>query len=1124
MALASSVGPFSPISNQHRVWEDPSFIKWGKRDAHVPLCSHDTVEGSLRYWYDRSKVNYLISSSAAWDDAAVFGAIESAAFWVKDLPFVKSLSGHWKFFFAPTPANVPVNFYDSVFDDSVWEALPVPSNWQLHGFDRPIYTNTLYPFPINPPYVGSNNPTGCYRKYFRIPKGWGGRRILLHFEAVDSAFFVWINGVLVGYSQDSRLPAEFEITNCCHPCDSDMENVIAVQVLRWSDGSYLEDQDHWWLSGIHRDVLLLAKPQVFITDYVFRSSLDESFLTANVQVEVKLDVLRENSDDVNLSNFIMEAALYDNTWWYDCENNEGNIDLSSYGLVHMKLMPSPNGSLGFHGYHLEGKLDRPKLWSSEHPNLYTLVVVLKDASGKLLDCESCQVGIRQISRAPKQMLVNGLPVVIRGVNRHEHHPRIGKTNLEACMVKDLILMKQNNINAVRNSHYPQHPRWYELCDLFGLYMIDEANIETHGFNDSSHFKHPTLESSWASSMLDRVIGMVERDKNHACIIAWSLGNESGYGPNHSALAGWIRGRDSSRLLHYEGGGSRTSSTDIVCPMYMRVWDILKIATDPSETRPLILCEYSHAMGNSNGNIHEYWKAIDSTFGLQGGFIWEWVDQALLKEGRDGCKHWAYGGDFGDIPNDLNFCLNGLTWPDRTPHPALHEVKYVYQPIKAFLVESTIKIVNAQFFEATQALEFSWLLHGDGCILGSGILDLPVIAPQSSYDIILESTPWDSLRKSCSATEIFITITAKLKRTTRWAKDGHVLASTQLCLPSKSKFGPHVIKLIQNATLLSEYVGDTITVSKQNVWQITFNTRTGTIESWKVEGSLLMHKGILPCFWRALTDNDKGGGPNSYASKWKAALLDNISLHANHCSIQKQTDHVVQVTTVYFGVPGDQSALLKSGNVEESEVGSSALCRVDVSYWIYETGDVIIEYNVSPKRDLPPLPCVGVEFHVDQSLDQITWYGKGPFECYPDRKEAAHVGIYESNVADLHVPYIVPGECSGRADVRWVAFQNMKGFGLFASTYGTSPPMQMSASFYGTAELDKATHNQDLVKGDDIEVHLDHKHMGVGGDDSWSPSVHDQYLVPPEPCSFSVRLCPIFPSTSCLDIYRSQLPQ
>ncbi|PQQ00413.1 beta-galactosidase-like [Prunus yedoensis var. nudiflora] len=945
-----------PLENGHQVWEDQSFIKWRKRDAHVPLRCHESIEGSLKYWHERSKVNFLVSNSAVWDDDAVPGALESAALL-----------------------------------DSEWETLPVPSNWQMHGFDRPILQTLFIHFHLTP-FVPVDNPTGCYRTYFHIPKEWNGRRILLHFEAVDSAFCAWLNGVLIGYSQDSRLPAEFEITDYCYPSGMDKKNVLAVQVFRWSDGSYLEDQDHWGYLAFIVTLLLLSKPQVFIADYFFKSTLAEDFSFADIQVEVKIDNSRETSKDSVLANYVIEAALFDTARWYSSDRCAG---LQSSKMDSIKLNLSSSTSPGFHGYLLVGRLDMPWLWSAEKPYLYTLAVTLKDASGNLLDCESC----------------------LEAYGKHEHHPRLGKTNIESCMVKDLVLMKQYNINAVRNSHYPQHPRWYELCDLFGMYMIDEANIETHGFDLSGHVKHPTLEPSWATAMMDRVIGMVERDKNHACIISWSLGNEAGYGPNHSALAGWVRGKDPSRLVHYEGGGSRTSSTDIVCPMYMRGPDITIISRDSNETRPLILCEYSHAMGNSNGNLHEYWERIDSTFGLQGGFIWEWVDQALLKDNADGSKHWAYGGDFGDVPNDLNFCLNGLVWPDRTPHPALHEVKYVYQPIKVSFSKETLRITNTHFFKATQGLEFSWDAHGDGCKLGSGILSLPFIGPQKSYDIDWQSAPWYPLWTSSSAEEYFLTITAKLLHSTRWVEAGHVISSNQVQLPSKREIVPHVIQT-KDATFVSETLGDKIRVSRHSFWEIILSVQTGTVESWKFEGVPLMTKGIFPCFWRAPTDNDKGGGPSSYFSLWKRA------------------------------------------------------------------GDIVVECNVRPSSNLPSLPRVGVEFHLDKSMDQIKWYGRGPFECYPDRKAAAHVAVYEQKVDDMHVPYIVPGECS--------------------------------------AELDRATHNEDLIKGDDIEVHLDHKHMGLGGDDSWSPSVHDEYLVHAFPYSFSIRLCPITPATSGQVMYKTQL--
>uniref|UniRef100_I1MIR4 beta-galactosidase n=1 Tax=Glycine max TaxID=3847 RepID=I1MIR4_SOYBN len=795
---------------------------------------------------------------------------------------------------------------------------------------------------------------------------------------------------------------------------------------------------------------------VFITDYFFKANLAEDFSYAEIMVEVKIDRLQETSKDNVLTNYTIEATLFDSGSWY---TSDGNPDLLSSNLADIKLQPSsaPTQPLGFHGYVLTGELQSPKLWSAEKPYLYTLVVVLKDRSGRVVDCESCPVGFRKVSKAHKQLLVNGHAVVIRGVNRHEHHPQVGKANIESCMIK-----------------------------------------------------HPTMEPKWATAMMDRVIGMVERDKNHTCIISWSLGNESGFGTNHFALAGWIRGRDSSRVLHYEGGGSRTPCTDIVCPMYMRVWDMVKISNDPTETRPLILCEYSHAMGNSNGNLHIYWEAIDNTFGLQGGFIWDWVDQALVKVYEDGTKHWAYGGEFGDVPNDLNFCLNGLTFPDRTPHPVLHEVKYLYQPTKVALKEGKLEIKNTHFFQTTEGLEFSWSISADGYNLGSGILGLTHIKPQSSYAVDWQSGPWYSLWASADEEELFLTIMAKLLNSTRWVADGDIVSSAQVQLTARRNIIPHWWH-----SLVAETLGDTIIVKQQDVWDLTLNTKTGLVESWKVRGVHVMKKGILPCFWRAPIDNDKGGNSASYLSRWKAAGMDCLHFITESCSVQNITENSVTILVVFVGVTKGEDGSIS--NQDKSKV----LYTTEMTYTIYASGDVIIECNMKPNPDLPPLPRVGIELNVEKSLDQATWYGRGPFECYPDRKAAAQIAVYEHNVGELHVPYIVPGESSGRADVRWATFRNKNGFGIYASKYGSSPPMQMSASYYSTLEFDRATHNEELIEGDSIEIHLDHKHMGLGGDDSWSPCVHKQYLIPPVPYSFSVRLCPVTPATSGHNIYKSQ---
>ncbi|GLJ49794.1 hypothetical protein SUGI_1057420 [Cryptomeria japonica] len=1085
-----------------KFWEDPSIVKWNKRTAHVPLHCHATVEGALRFWIERNNVDFEAATLAAWGDESVSASLESAAFWVKELPYVMSLSGYWNFFLVPNPEEAPQKFYEISFDDSTWGTLPVPSNWQMHGFDIPIYTNTEYPFPLNPPFVSTENPTGCYRKSFILPDEWRGRRVFLHFEAVDSAFYAWINGVLVGYSQDSRLPAEFEITEICYEPGSSKENILAVQVIRWSDGSYLEDQDHWWLSGIHRDVILLSKPQVFISDYFFKTHLAEDFSSADIQVELVVEAQRKIVESGDLVLYSAEACLCDSRKLF---KDSDHFDLHSTEFTWLNPCQKIENKVGTQGYGmLSGTIQSPSLWSAEHPALYILLVMLKDSSGNLIDCEACQVGIRKISFRPKELLVNGKPILICGVNRHEHHPRVGKTNIESCMIKDLVLMKQHNINAVRNSHYPQHPRWYELCDLFGMYMIDEANIETHGFYSSiplSQKTHPTSQPIWAYSMLDRVINMMERDKNHSCIISWSLGNESGYGPNHSASAGWLRERDPTRALHYEGGGARTTVTDIVCPMYMRVWDIVKIGKDPTEGRPLILCEYSHSMGNSNGNIHKYWEAINSTPGLQGGFIWEWVDQGLLKEGVDGNKHWAYGGDFGDSPNDLNFCLNGLTWPDRTPHPALHEVKYVYQPIRIALRENTIEIHNQQFFGTTETLEFNWCLtNGDGKVLGSGLIDLPSIEPQKTHKILLVSCPWYSLWRNLAIGEVFLTISAKLIHPTRWVDAGHFVASEQLCLPVIQRIS-NQLTMSESTRLEAERFKDSIYIIKGDEWQMEFNSSTGVLQQWKINNFPILKKGIFPCFWRALTDNDKGGEEHSYAFRWKAFFLDRLEVHTTSCHIAKVTRHVVQIEVTHLIKPKDVEdvALIErmskqshysskleqapsdktTDHVEEKVKGDSLKqlesnpfwFKVNVTYWAYGTGDLILQYNVEPNKELPPLPRIGLEFGIDKSFKQVEWFGRGPFECYPDRKHAAHVGIYKKDVSDMHVPYIVPSENGGRADVRWVAFTNPQGIGLFASCYDESPPMQMSASYYSTEDLDKATHEEELREGDSIEAEL-----------------------------------------------------
>ncbi|MCO5613035.1 hypothetical protein L7F22_067309 [Adiantum nelumboides] len=854
----------------------------------------------------------------------------------------------------------------------------------------------------------------------------------------------------------------------------------------------------------------------------------------SARVEVLLEISHEKGVQVCFPEGLVEGVLFESVngvmeelTRFSCEDS---AQLAIGPLVRKSIC---------------GKISHPRLWSAEQPNLYTLVILLKNASNDCIDVEACQVGVRSVALGFKELLVNEKPIIITGVNRHEHHPRLGKTNIEACMIKDIVLMKKNNINAVRNSHYPQHPRWYELCDLFGLYVIDEANIETHGFDSTSNpnsKEQLTWDINWANSMLERAMNMVERDKNHACIIIWSLGNEAGYGPNHGALSGWIRCRDPTRLVHYEGGGSRTVSTDIVCPMYMRVWDILKIAKDETEIRPLILCEYTHAMGNSNGNIHEYWEAIDETHGLQGGFIWDWVDQGLLREGSDGKKHWAYGGDFGDLPNDLNFCINGLIWPDRSPHPALHEVKNLYQPVKIRLIQDKIEIMNRNFFTTTTEFAFLWQLHGSGTALGGGELLVPELQPGEKHRFSLQGGPWSACLEDTQGRCISLTIVVKLRSPTRWSEAGHVIASNQFIL---SEGLPQKIMKVKDDTelphvLVKEFDKTIKIEAASHEWTIEFAKHDGVISEWKVNNVVVLKSGPRPCFYRAPTDNDKGGGNESYAFQWKKLGLQYLAItHATDFRIEHISDSAIQAVTRLLIRPTNAHTAklvsnLDASKLEEeasgpnqvvdnlsttvvSEVEPSAKKIGEVSfevhmrYRISGDGHMTISMDVRPQGQLPPLPRVGVVFLLPNEFDRVLWFGRGPFECYPDRKQAAHIGVYEAAVADLHVPYIFPGECGGRADVTWALFKSTtRNVGILASTVDepSSTPMQINASYYTTEDLDRATHDEELHQRGCIEVHLDHKHMGLGGDDSWSPCVHEKYLVQPEPCAFSLSFCPV----------------
>ncbi|MBW2316848.1 MAG: beta-galactosidase, partial [Deltaproteobacteria bacterium] len=620
-------------------------------------------------------------------------------------PWRISLDGAWKFQLVARPEDVPGEFADPGFDDGAWGEIQVPGHWTTQGYDRPHYTNVQMPFPEQPPRVPDANPTGLYRLRFDVPASWAGRRTVLHFGGAESVLYVWVNGVAVGLSKGSRLPAEFDLSEHV----SAGENTLAVAVVRWSDATFIEDQDHWFMAGLHRGVCLLSHGRTFLRDVAADASLDDAYENGvlGVRVEVGCDGRMPPGWKARIQLLDPRGKA---VWKRAVERD-------------VAVPGNPYLHRGTWAEFIE-PVARPKKWTAETPHLYRLVVELLDAEGKVAEAVSQRVGFRRVEVRDRALRVNGVPILIRGVNRHEHDDVRGKAVTRESMLADIRLMKQFNFNAVRTAHYPNDPEWYALCDEHGLYVVDEADIESHGFLASL-----CHDPRYTQAFLDRGMRMVMRDKNHPSIVLWSLGNESGHGANHGAMAGWIRQYDPSRPLHYEGAlqwnlYGTPPTTDVVCPMYPPIDEIVAFAKSDKSDRPLIMCEYSHAMGNSNGSLSDYWDAIEAHDALQGGFIWDWVDQGLAAVDESGREYWAYGGDFGDVPNDVNFCINGMIWPDRTPHPAMWEAKVLQQPVGVALRSAKagrVRITNKRGFTDLSGLRGAWAMSVDGRVVKKGRL-------------------------------------------------------------------------------------------------------------------------------------------------------------------------------------------------------------------------------------------------------------------------------------------------------------------------------------------------------------------------------------------------------------------
>lgn len=1174
-------------------------------------------------------------------------------------PYFQALNGRWQFKWSPDPASRPVEFYRPEFDATKWDRIPVPMSWQTAGFGVPLYTNITYPFQPDPPRVTSEppkeytnfaqrNPVGSYRTTFTVPRSWNARQVMLQFEGVDSAFYVWVNGQQVGYSEDSRTPAQFNITRYLKP----RENVLAVEVYRYSDGSYLEDQDMWRMSGIFRDVYLWSTDDLHLRDFFVHPTLDAAYQDGELSVDVAIRNFSAHAGKASV-----EADLVDDRG-------------SSYLKLEQAAMEVPaNGELPIR---LSGKIQGPKKWSAEHPNLYRLLLTLRDAGGRTIEVTTCRVGFRTVEIKEGRLHVNGKPVYLKGVNRHEFDPVTGHTVGMDSMVRDVRMMKQNNINAVRTSHYPNDPRWYDLCDQYGLYVVDEANIECHGLPALSD------QPSWGTAFLDRTMNMVERDKNHPSVIIWSLGNESGFGRNLVADYDWIKQRDPSRPVQYEAAGQRPQ-TDIVCPMYATIGEIVAYAEKPeSKNRPLILCEYAHAMGNSVGNLQDYWDAIESHPQLQGGFIWDWVDQGLQRpvpptyrvgdryrsevsgrvlgklirgegvlgavdmeddpelnltgpltleatvkggpitnfspliskgdhqyllrldtgginftlhqggwqgvtapadrlkmddwnrisgtydgqnmilyvngeevgrkaltgpidaspypvnigrnsehperisqlpirevriyrralspaeirrperpslgqvlsmdlrstsaadvEQRSARTYFAYGGDFGDHPNDGNFSCNGLVQPDRKPNPHLFEVRKVYQNIRVEpidLAAGRVRVHNKFAFTNLSELDANWILRVDGREAGTGRLPRLYVAPGESTEITLPPAALKSMPG-----ERFLTISFELANGQLWGPRGHRVAWEQFALGGT----PEVVRAPIGAAPVRLVTTDAEYRAEGATFRATVNRKSGELTSYQVDGRELLVEPLAPAFWKAPTDNSVRTGMEATQVAWRTASRDR---------------NVTEVTAL---------AKPTGAEIRATMTLPVAGARLAVTFDISDRGAITVRSEYIPGQGAAgPLPRFGMDAAVVRELDRIEWYGRGPQETYWDRKTGGGIARYKLDLAEFNHPYVRAQDTGNRSDVRSFILRDSRGLGLRVTG---AQPLNFSLWPFAMEDLEQAKHPFELPRRPFNTLHIDLQLQGVGGDDSWSPRgrPHPQYTLPAnKPYAYSFTLEPV----------------
>ncbi len=1018
------------------------------------------AEGDTPYWEQPEiyAINKLPARASLVPYTATDKALQHA-----DSELVMSLDGEWQFFWTQSPDNAPAEFWAKEYDASDWGSMPVPGNWELNGYGYPIYTNVNYPHPKNPPYIPhDDNPTGCYRHTFTLPEEWDSRRTILHFESGLAAMHIWVNGQEVGYSEGTKTAVEFDIT----PYVAKGENVIAIKGYRWADGSYLEDQDFWRLSGFDRSIKLYSVDKARIADLHVVADLDKSYKNGLYNATVTL----QNTDNKPF-NGIVEVSLIKTRYTHTFETEKTvakftkNVTIEADGAIDVDFART---------------LSNIATWSHENPQLYTTLVTLKDLNGNIIECSACNTGFRKVEIKDGILLLNGKRLLINGVNIHEHNPATGHVINKELMLKDIYLMKQHNINAVRTSHYPQPTLWYDLCDIHGILLIDEANIEAHGCGTGYHESyvnfHPSHREEWKGTHHDRVRSMVERDKNHPSVIIWSMGNESSDGEVYGEMYEWIHQRDNTRPVQLEQGyGGK--HTDIICPMYSPFNELERYASRKL-SKPYIMCEYAHAMGNSTGNLREFYDIINRSPHMQGGFIWDWVDQGIDATGRDGRHYWAYGGDFGAwmYTHDENFCCNGLVLPDRTPHPGLMEVKKVYQDIEFEYIDGKLRIYNNFMFtnlskysfrydvKAEGKIVFEKALEGIKCAPGKYVdvaITLPEMEGGKEYTLNMEAT---STTQSILHPDVTENITI--------ATEQHILQPYDFTHTTPEG----TLEIEEGDGWLVAYAGDT---------GVLFNTKTGALQRYVSAHGDIMSQLPEPWFWRAPTDNDWGANFQRTANVWRTNRRK-----AMGATVEKYDDRVV-VRGKYHIVDAPSDYTL--------------------TYTFMADGALMVEAEWERKGEyVPELPRFGMRMIFPRTYTNFKFYGRGPWENYSDRCESSFVGLYEQSTNEQLFPYVRPQESGNKTDVRWLELTNDSGIGIRIEGL---QPLSVSAMPYRSEDLDpgltkKQMHYSDIEPRREVVLHVDLAQRGLGGDDSWGAVPHEKYRLEADRYEYGYIIRPI----------------